>query len=100
VIKVPHHGGRTSASKPFLDAVNPDIAVISTERDNQFGHPHQETLDTLSGKKVLRTDTGGAIKIEKTMQGYDVETYTDFQFEKAYALNREMRNMKRLFEQW
>ena len=100
VIKVPHHGGRTSASKPFLDAVNPDIAVISTERDNQFGHPHQETLDTLSGKKVLRTDTGGAIKIEKTMQGYDVKTYTEFQFEKAYALNGEMRNMKRLFEHW
>jgi competence protein ComEC len=100
VIKVPHHGGRTSAYKPFLDAVNPDIAVISSERDNPFGHPHQETLDTLSGKKVLRTDTDGAIKIEKTMQGYGVKTYADFQFEKAYAFNGEMRNLKRLFEDW
>jgi competence protein ComEC len=100
ILKVPHHGGRTSAYKPFLDAVNPEIAVISAERDNQFGHPHQETLDTLSNKKILRTDIDGAIKIEKTTQGYDVKTYADFQFEQAYALNREMRNMKRLFDHW
>lgn len=100
VIKVPHHGGRTSAYKPFLDAVNPDIAIISAERDNRFGHPHQETLDILSGRKVLRTDTDGAIKIEKTTRGYDTKTYTDFQFEKAYAIDSEIRNLKRLFQQW
>ena len=100
ILKVPHHGGRTSANKPFLDAVNPKNAVISAERDNQFGHPHQETLDTLSGKKILRTDTAGAVKIGKTVDGYEVKTYTDSQFEKASELNGEMRNLKRLFQQW
>jgi competence protein ComEC len=100
VLKVPHHGGRTSAYLPFIDAVNPDIAIISSERDNRFGHPHQETLDVLSGKKILRTDTDGAIKIKKTDRGYDIRTYADFQFEKAYGIGGELRNFKRLFQTW
>jgi competence protein ComEC len=100
ILKVPHHGGRTSANKSFLDTVDPEFSVISAERDNPFGHPHQETLDTLSNKKVLRTDTDGAVKIGKPADGYEVKTYADFQFEKASELNGEMRNLKRLFQQW
>ena len=100
ILKVPHHGGRTSANKSFLDTVDPEFSVISAERDNPFGHPHQETLGTLSNKKVLRTDTDGAVKIGKPTDGYEVKTYADFQFEKASELNGEMRNLKRLFQQW
>ena len=100
VLKVPHHGGRTSAYLPFIDAVNPDIAIISSERDNRFGHPHQETLEVLSGKKILRTDTDGAIRIKITDRGYDIRTYADFQFEKAYGIGGEVRNFKRLFQTW
>jgi competence protein ComEC len=100
VFKIPHHGGRTSAEKALFDAVNPDIGVISVEKGNRFGHPHQETLDLLSGKKVLRTDTDGAIRIKKSIQGYDIRTYADFRFERAYGIESEMRNLKRLFRTW
>jgi competence protein ComEC len=100
VIKVPHHGGRTSAYQPFLNAVNCDIAVISAERGNPFGHPHPETLDALTGKKVLRTDAEGAIKIERKGHGYDIKTYAEFQFQKADGLGGEIENFRRLFRKW
>ena len=47
VFKVPHHGSRTSSSEPLLQAVKPQIAVISAGAWNQFGHPHPEVLDRL-----------------------------------------------------
>jgi competence protein ComEC len=100
VIKVPHHGGKTSAYEPFLKAVNPDIAVISAGRDNAFGHPHQETMDALSGVRVFRTDTDGAIKIKETARGLEIKTFRDSQFEKAGSLHDEMKNLKRLFDTW
>ena len=48
VLKVGHHGSRSSSVDNFLSAVSPDVAVISAGLDNRFGHPHQETLDTLA----------------------------------------------------
>ena len=63
VLKVPHHGGKTSAHELFLRAVSPDVAVISAGRDNSFGHPHQETLDALQGVRIYRRpDIDGANK--------------------------------------
>jgi competence protein ComEC len=100
VMKIPHHGGRTSAYQPFIDTVDAEIVVISTERDNPFGHPHQETLEVLAGKKVLRTDAEGAIRIEKTEHGYDIKTYREFQFERGYGIGGELRNFRRLFRTW
>lgn len=100
VLKFPHHGGRTSAHEPFLRLVDPDIVVISVEKNNRFGHPHQETLDMLSGRKVLRTDTDGAIRIMERASGYDIRTYADFQLERAGSINGEWRNIKRLFQEW
>ena len=100
VIKVPHHGGRTSAYGPLLTAVDPDIAVISAERDNRFGHPHKETLDMLLGRILLRTDRDGAIKIEKGPEGYAIKTHADFRFQKAGGMMSEMRNIERLFQTW
>ncbi len=63
VLKVGHHGSRTSSSYPFVEAVSPTYAFISDGKDNKYGHPHQDTLDTLSrlGAKILRTDLLGAI---------------------------------------
>jgi competence protein ComEC len=100
VMKVPHHGGKTSAYRPFLEAVSADIAVISCGRDNSFGHPHQETLDLLGRKEIIRTDTDGAVKISETARGLDVRTYMDFQFERAGSLSGEMKNFQLLFEKW
>jgi competence protein ComEC len=52
VLKVGHHGSRTSTSQAFLDAVNPRYAVISAGLDNSYGHPHDETIQKLEAKGV------------------------------------------------
>jgi competence protein ComEC len=66
VLKVGHHGSRSSTGDAFLDAVAPRLAVISCGRHNLFGHPHGEVLDSLSrrGIPTLRTDRDRSIDIE------------------------------------
>ncbi|MDI6744830.1 MAG: DNA internalization-related competence protein ComEC/Rec2 [Thermodesulfovibrionales bacterium] len=100
VVKVPHHGGRTSVYKPFYDAVSPEIAVISVGRDNSFGHPHQETLEMLEGAKIYRTDMNGAVKITEKNGRLEVKTYRDFRFSKTKTFAGEMENIERLFSVW
>lgn len=100
VIKVPHHGSKKSTCKMFLDAVSPEIAVISVGRNNPFGHPHKDTLDVLQGVKTFRTDIDGAIKIRESEKGLEVKTYKDFQFKMARSFSDEKRNIKRLFTVW
>ena len=65
ILKVAHHGSKTSSAKEFIAAVSPQFAVISAGRRNRYGHPHEQTLETLNqyGVKVLRTDILGDIKI-------------------------------------
>ncbi|NLA58889.1 MAG: MBL fold metallo-hydrolase [Firmicutes bacterium] len=63
ILKVAHHGSRTSSTPAFLEAVRPDIAVISAGADNQYGHPHPETLAALQAvdSRVFQTDLVGTI---------------------------------------
>lgn len=61
ILKVPHHGSRTAASAEWIAAVSPDFAVISCGENNPFGHPAKQTLETLDGVRVLRTDLDGDI---------------------------------------
>lgn len=63
VLKVGHHGSSTSSSEDFLNAVSPTYAIISCETGNDYGHPHQETLDRLQAHNIsyFRTDTQGTI---------------------------------------
>ena len=63
VLKVGHHGSRTSTGEAFLTAVAPQLAVISVGQGNRYGHPAQETLDLLSrhNVQVFRTDLSGTI---------------------------------------
>ncbi|MBZ9572861.1 MBL fold metallo-hydrolase [Patescibacteria group bacterium] len=65
VLKVAHHGSKTSTSEEFLEKVTPEIAVISCGKNNPYGHPHQQVLRNLEefAIKVLRTDQDGNIKI-------------------------------------
>jgi competence protein ComEC len=65
VLKVGHHGSKTSTSKELLESTNPQIAVISAGKDNRYGHPHEQVLEILNdyGIKILRTDEIGDIKI-------------------------------------
>ena len=61
-LKVPHHGSKNGLTSELLDAVSPQIAVISVGKNNRYGHPHEETLKLLSDPpaggdiKILRTD--------------------------------------------
>ena len=57
VLKVGHHGSRTSTSELFLDEVAPQYAVISAGRDNRYGHPHVEVTDMLFNKRVETLST-------------------------------------------
>jgi competence protein ComEC len=100
VIKVPHHGSRTSAYKPFFDMVSPEVAVISVGREKFYGHPHQEMLDTLNGSKIFRTDLDGAIKISESERGLEAKTNEDFIFERTRSFRGEIKNITRLFMIW
>jgi len=66
VLKVGHHGSRTSSSPDLLAAVRPSVAVVSTGARNRFGHPHPATLAALAarGVRVLRTDVVGSVVVE------------------------------------
>ena len=66
VLKVGHHGSRTSSSAAFVAAVHPVEAVISVGSRNRFGHPNAHTLDTFlhEGTRVWRTDRNGEVRIE------------------------------------
>lgn len=66
VYKVNHHGSATSSSWPFLLRVRPQYAVISCGRDNDYGHPHEETLKKLEqlNVEVFRTDRQGTVVAE------------------------------------
>lgn len=65
VLKVSHHGSKSSTDEEFIEKVSPEIAVISAGKNNQYGHPHQEVLETLNkyGIDILRTDLLGDIEI-------------------------------------
>jgi len=73
VLKVGHHGSRSSTSPRFLEAVRPQVAVISVGQ-NTFGHPAPEVLARLAGTQLFRTDRDGSVEITTDGQGLWVRT--------------------------
>lgn len=72
-----HHGSSTSSSQQYLDAVTPEYASISCGRGNQYGHPHDETIEKLEamGVEYYRTDVNGNITF--TSDGEDISVRTE-----------------------
>lgn len=66
ILKVGHHGSRTSTSSSFVKAISPVYAFISVGKDNKYGHPHSDILGTLAqfGAEILRTDLLGTLIIK------------------------------------
>ena len=71
VLKVPHHGSRSSSSATLLDAVAPRLAIVSVGTDNRFGFPHPAVLDAYQrrGIPLWRTDRDGAVSLRITADG-------------------------------
>ena len=61
VLKVGHHGSRTSSSKEFINEINPKYSVISVGKNNRYGHPNKEVLNNLKDSKIYRTDEYGSV---------------------------------------
>ncbi len=76
VLKVAHHGSRTSTSAELLDRAPPEVALISAGRGNLFGHPAPEVTARLvaAGAELFRTDQDGAIRLESNGREVRVET--------------------------
>ena len=64
VLKVGHHGSKTSSSKEFIDEINPKYSIISVGKNNRYGHPNKEVLDNLYNLKIYRTDQDGSIMLK------------------------------------
>ena len=77
VYKVSHHGSNSSNSKSFLDKVNPTYGIISTEQDNNYGHPHDEVLKRLETRniKLYRTDILGTILVSSDGKNIDIKNF-------------------------
>ena len=61
VLKVGHHGSKTSSSKTFIDEINPKYSIISVGKNNRYGHPNDSVLDNLNDSEIYRTDYDGSI---------------------------------------
>lgn len=77
VLKVGHHGSKTSSTMAFLQSVAPEYAVISVGKNNRFGHPHDDTIQRLlvQKSKIYRTDQHGAIVFKTDGEKMEVDTF-------------------------
>ena len=74
VLKVGHHGSKTSSSIEFINKVKPTYSIISVGNKNKFGHPNKEVLDVLKKSKIYRTDQDGSIMFKIKNNKLKIET--------------------------
>ena len=74
VLKVGHHGSKTSSSKEFIDEINPKYGIISVGKNNIYGHPNKEVLNNLENSKIYRTDQDGSIMFKIKNDKLEIET--------------------------
>ena len=74
VLKVGHHGSKTSSSKSFINETNPKYSIISVGKNNRYGHPNKELLNNLKYSKIYRTDQVGSIIFKIKNNKLKIET--------------------------
>ena len=74
VLKVGHHGSKTSSSKEFINDINPKYSIISVGKNNRYGHPNKEVLENLKDSKIYRTDQDGSILFKIKSNKLKIET--------------------------
>lgn len=75
-LKVGHHGSNTSSSEEFITNIHPKYSLISVGKNNKYGHPNKEVLDTLNDSKIYRTDQDGSIMFKIKKDKLRIETYS------------------------
>ena len=74
VLKIGHHGSKTSSSKEFINEINPNYSIISVGKNNRYGHPNKEVLNNFSDSKIYRTDQDGSIMFKIKKNKLKIET--------------------------
>jgi len=74
VLKVGHHGSRTSSSKNFISEIDPKYSIISVGKNNRYGHPNDSVLDNLKYSQIYRTDYDGSIMFKIKKDKLKIET--------------------------
>ena len=74
VLKIGHHGSKTSSSKEFINEINPKNSIISVGKNNRYGHPNKEVVNTLENSKIYRTDQDGSIMFKIKNNKLKIET--------------------------
>ncbi len=75
VIKIGHHGSKTSSDKKFINTINPKYSIISVGKNNRYNHPNKEVLDNINKTKILRTDIDGTIEFIIKKNKLNIKTY-------------------------
>ena len=74
VLKVGHHGSKTSSSEEFINEINPKYSIISVGKNNRYGHPNKEALSNLKKSKIYRTDIDGSVLLKIKNNKLKIET--------------------------
>ena len=74
VLKIGHHGSKTSSSIEFIKEIHPSYSVISVGKNNRYGHPNKEVLENLKDSKIYRTDQDGSIMFKIKNNKLKIET--------------------------
>ena len=73
VLKVGHHGSKTSSGEEFIESIKPKYSIVSVGKNNRYGHPNGEVLDNLKDSKIYRTDKDGSIMFKIKNNKLEIE---------------------------
>ncbi|WHZ15173.1 MAG: DNA internalization-related competence protein ComEC/Rec2 [Nitrospira sp.] len=108
LLKVPHHGAKSSLEPTWLSTITPNLAVLSAGRRNPYGHPAPEVLAAYraAGVEVLRTDRDGAVWVDLDLRQQNLSVHTTSEWILQSALSSsnirsaELENLTRLWRRW